>query len=224
MDEIHPECVLYEPTKDVSFGHLARAKSARAAWDLLQRFLEGRTRSSLDPVIRLQCVWPFDGPVGAFNEFRQYANAVLGTVDRGEWFVDPSRFAQVLNLALDEDRWPRQKEGPAFLSFSYSFEWLAATELPELPWSRSSTLRINITGQRMFLAPKFIFPWAWNSEAVRQFLHDLESDLPLQLRPQYFKRMVTTKKGDYRLLKLPRDWLGSRSTHGGRTGKGAPLN
>lgn len=208
MDDIHSECVLYEPTKDVSFGHLARVKNARAAWDLLQRFLEGKTRSSLDSVIRLQCIWPFDGPVGAFNEFREYANAVLGTKDCGEWFFDPSQFAQVLNLALDEERWPRQAEGPAFLSFSYSFEWLAAKEPPKFPFAVLSTLRVNITGQRMFLAPRFIFPWAWNSEPVRSFIHDLESDLPLHFRPQYFKRMVPTKKGDFRLLKLPRDWAG----------------
>ncbi len=208
MSESLNEYVSYEPPKSACFGHQTRIKNARSAWPLVESFLEKRTTSTLNEHISLRCVLPFSGPVDVFNAYRSHANNVLGTCDEGTWHFTPAQLKEALNLSFEEDLWPRQSAGgPACLSFSYTFAWKAPFEPLASGLPITSRLNVLIEAQRIFLQPHFIFPWSWSSSELREFLCCIQGDLPLDLREQYFKRLVSTKSGGSRALKLPKGWM-----------------
>ncbi|NJM43744.1 MAG: hypothetical protein HC858_06745, partial [Brachymonas sp.] len=146
-----------------------------------------------------------NGKIG-FNEFRAFANQEIGTTDQGEWQFTHEQLPQALKLAFAEHRWPKQADGPAWLSFSYEFEWKELPHLCETKLPRSSRLHVIVSAQRIFLQPTFVFPRPWDSRELLQFIHKIKPELPLQLRDQYFRRLIPSKDGDFRMLKLPKDW------------------
>lgn len=212
MSEYASEFVSYEPTKSVCFGHQAGVRDSRVAWKGVEHFLNTRTNFRPPTFISLRCELPFSGSCAVFNEFRVYANQVLGTTDEGEWHFAHEQLPQALQLAFDEHRWPRQADGPAWLSFSYEFEWKALPQVGASTLPQSSNLHVIVSAQRVFLQPRFVFPRPWDAAEFRRFLHDLESDLPLRLREQYFRRLLPAKKGGFRVLKLHKGWLGLASS------------
>lgn len=210
MKEDANEFVLYEPTKSVSYGHQTREKNARKAWSQIETFLKKWTLPKLHDSITFQCLPPYDGPVKVYNEFRAHANRTLGTEGEGLWNFSPIDLPKALTLVFDEERWPRQKgDGPANLQFGYDFEWATPIAPAPSPLRRISSISITVSGKRVFVQPTLIFPWPADSGLTQKFLSDIEPDTPLQLREAYFKRMVPTKNGNYRVLRLASDWINS---------------
>lgn len=206
--EYTSEFVSYQPTKSASYGHQTGVRDSRTAWKGVEQFLEAFTIFSPPTLISFRCVSPFSGSCTVFNEFRVFANRELGTTDQGEWQFRPEQLPQALHLAFAEHRWPKQADGPAWLSFSYDFEWKELPRLGETTLPQSSRLHVIVSAQRIFLQPTFVFPQPWDSLELLQFLHDVKPHLPLRLRDQYFRRLLPSKKGDFRALKLPKDWPG----------------
>ena len=208
MEKISDEYVLYEPTKSVSYGHQAREKDARKAWAQIEFFLRKWTiLTSLRDSVRFQCVPPYEGSVKGYNEYRAYANRILGTQGEGLWELSPDDLPKALALAFDEENWPRQRGGgPANLQFSYEFEWANPVPPASSPLRRTSSLGITVSGKRIFIQPTFIFPWSAESGVVQRLVSDIESDIPVLLKNVYFKRMIPTKTGGYCVRRLTNEW------------------
>lgn len=208
MKEDDNEFVLYEPTKSVSYGHQAREKNARRAWAQIEDFLQKWTIAKLHESISLQCVPPYDGPVKVYNEFRAHINRTLGTEGEGLWHFSPEDLPRALALAFDEEKWPRQQgDGPAYLRFTYDFEWATPILPAASPLRRGSSFTITVSGKRIFIQPTLIFPWPIDSGIIQKFLSDIGPDAPIQLREGYFKRMIPTKNGEHRVLRIAKDRL-----------------
>jgi len=207
MKEDANEFVLYEPTKSVSYGHEAREKDVRKAWAQIDAFLKKWTVPQLRDTISFQCVPPYEGPVKVYNEYREHANRTLGTQGDGLWNFSPPDLPKALALAFDEEKWPRQRgDGPANLRFSYDFEWSTPIPPASSPLQRTSTFGITVSGKRIFIQSTLIFPWPVDSGIAQKLLSDMKPDTPVQLRDGYFRRMIPTKNGDYRVLRLAKDW------------------
>lgn len=201
-----PEFTRYEPPKSACFGHGARVTSARGGWTQVADFLSGCTSASLDAPVVLSVVLPFSGPVTVFNEYRAHVNQLIETREEGRWEFPPEQLERALALVFDEDRWPRQPDGPAQLNLRFRLNWRLPPNVVESQALPQSTLGVSIGGQRVFLQPLFWFPWAYNDPALASYLLTMTERFPFQLRENCFKRWVPAKAGGYRALRVPDGW------------------
>jgi hypothetical protein len=215
------EGVMYAAPKSMSFGHRARAPNARAAWSKTLAFLERHTVHELRGRIGFECPRAGDGlDERVRDQYVAYVRSELGA-EGGEprypsWDLAGSRFEQSLEVALNEDRWPPQKYGPARLHFCYDFVWRqvgeqkimrdhAPNELPKYSW-----VGVSIGSHTVFLQPMFLFPYACDSTEVQTMLQAVAVDLPFRFSPHHFQRVFPSKQGrSYNSRKLPSDWLQS---------------
>jgi hypothetical protein len=216
------EWVFYDPPKSVAFGHQSKPRDARRAWPVIERFLSEFTQSSLGPRIELSCQSPNVARDNLYNVPRaDEARRLFGpeTSDPRyfpSWKIEASQLEQALQFAFDDDKFPKQKEGPTRLYFSYSFSWIEfhqhIRDMQEHD-ARSpiSSLGIYIGGRGVFLQPWFVFPAPWTSDELKHFIARIEPLTPFRFRDQYFKRVLPIKgKGKYwgKTLKLDKDWRG----------------
>lgn len=201
-----PEFTRYEPPKSACFGHGARVPSARGGWTQVADFLSACTSASLDAPVVLSVVLPFSGPVTVFNEYRAHVNQSMETREEGRWEFPPEQLERALALVFDEDRWPRQPDGPAQLSLRFRFDWRLSPNICDSQALPQSTLGVSIGGQRVFLQPLLWFPWASSDPALRPFLLSMADKFPFPLRENCFRRWVPTKAGGYRALRVPDGW------------------
>lgn len=215
------EAVLYVAAKSMGFGHRARARNARAAWSKTLAFLERHTIHELGGRIGFECPRAGEGlDERVRDQYVDYVRSKLGA-EGGEpgypaWDLAASQFEQCVEVALNEDRWPRQRYGPAHLHFCYDFVWRqagepkitrdhAANEVPKYSW-----IGVSIGSGRVFLQPMFFFPYASDSKDVQSMLQAVAADLPFRFSPHHFQRVFPSKQGRiYNSRKLPRDWLQS---------------
>lgn len=201
-----PEFTLYEPPKSACFGQGARVTSARGGWAQVADFFSCFTSASLDSPVVLSVVLPFSGPVTVFNQYRAHVNQAMGTGGEGRWEFPPEQLERALALVFDEERWPRQPDGPAQLNLRFRFDWRLPLTIGEGQALPQSTLGVSIGGQRVFLQPLLWFPWACSDPALRPFLWSIAEKVPFQLRENCFRRWVPTKAGGYRALRMPEGW------------------
>ena len=215
------EQVLYHPPKSMSFGHPAGGRDARAAWQAVERFLTTHTISLLRDRVEFQCPLPSDGlDETVAREYLDYVTDKLGpqtsTGAHHVWSMDPQRLSLCLEVVFGEDRWPKQRFGPARLVFCYDFVWRrvagehASVERdgPRGEVPKSSFLNVLIGSQRVFVQPMFFFPFCWDSTEIKELLKTVSVDLPFRFSPHHFQRVMPSKQGNsYRALKLPKDWF-----------------
>lgn len=215
------EAVMYVAPKSMGFGHRVRARNARAAWSKTLAFLERHTFHELRGRIRFECPRAGEGlDERVRDQYVDYVRSELGA-EGGEpgypaWDLAAHQFERSLAVALNEDRWPPQRYGPAHLHFCYDFVWCqegepkimrdhAANEVPKYSW-----IGVSIGSARVFLQPMFFFPHACDSTEVQRMLQAIAVDLPFRFSPHHFQRVFPSKQGrSYSSRKLPPDWLQS---------------
>jgi hypothetical protein len=216
------EWVVYQPPKSVSFGHQSRIRDPRRSWPMVQQFITDLTRSMLGDRIVLTC---FDAELqsrgGVAASRVEEARRVFGPEDeqRGSyrtypnWTLTEAHLSSAIEFALDDDKLPKQEVGPSWLSFSYQFCWIAfdhgSPEEGEVETRRIlSVLGVTIGQQRLFLQPNFIYPAAWNSELLRDFIDRSESIMPFRFRDHYFQRWLPPQRptSNGRFLRLEPTW------------------
>ncbi len=214
------EWVLYRAPKSVAFGHQSKPRDARRAWPMIQRFLAELTQFSMAPGIQLSCESPNVGRADLPNVLRaDEARQLFGPeIDYPDvfphWKIEPSQLESALQFVLDDDKFPKQKEGPSRLYFCYWFTWVEFRERLQDgeghdPRRQMSSLGIHIGGRGIFLQPHFTFPAPWTSDDLKEFIARIEPLVPFRFRDQYFQRMLPIKgegKRWGRTLKLDRDW------------------
>jgi hypothetical protein len=215
------ERVMYVPPKSMSFGHAARARNAREAWNKTRDFLERNALYELRERTSFVCPRSGEGLDEAVrDQYLSYVRSALGP-EGGEpgypsWSVRKDQFEECVELALDEDRWPRQRYGPAHFHFCYDFVWRregatrinrdrAPNEVPKYSW-----LGISIGSGKVFLQPSFFFPFPFDSGELPSMLITISADVPFKFSPHHFQRVFASKEGRcYNRRKLPNGWLQS---------------
>ena len=210
------ECVLYSPPKSVGFGHQARIRDARRAWEHTRAFLDEYAYHRVSPQARLQCWGSSVGLDASIAEVRaQAATDLFGPGEPSERTITTARLDEAIAFALDDDHWPRQAIGPSWLSFDIQFLWKdfltgppamdpAAYHLHEY----ASDFNVVLGNHRLFLQPGLFIPRPHDSAETKGFIARLARDLPFRLRTQYFQRLLPSPRGGYkRTLRLPKDWL-----------------
>jgi hypothetical protein len=142
-------------------------------------------------------------------------------VESGEWVVyHPPKsvsfetdLPSAIELALDDDKFPKQEAGPSLLRIHYRFCWNefgAEQGMTNESESRRilSILGVTMGQQRLFLQPRFVYPAAWNSNALKDFIGRSEWIAPFRFRDQYFKRWFPPQRRVQhgRILKLGSTW------------------
>jgi hypothetical protein len=189
---------------------------------MVQQFMADLTRSMLGDRIVLTCLDAELQSSGGIAASRvEEARRVFGPEDeqRGSyrthpnWTLTEAQLPSAIEFALDDDKFSKQDVGPSWLSFSYQFCWLAfdrgsAAEGNAEARRILSVLGVTIGRQRLFLQPYFIYPAAWNSEVLKDFIDRSESVVPFRFRDRYFKRWLPLKRpANYgRLLRLEPTW------------------
>jgi hypothetical protein len=206
------ERLVYHPPKFAAFGHQARIRDARAAWNATEAFLNKWTVYQLSPQIRLDCYGQqpsTDSAVSlarieaARRQFGKESNPSSDPRHTKSWPLKPERLVEAIAFALDDDKWPRQALGPTSLHFWYTFQWRDLPSVPEQP----SHFGIFLGNQRAFLQPTLVFPAAYDAPSLRAFLTKLEDALPFRLRNQYFKRWFASQKSKHGTVrKLDKNW------------------
>ena len=132
------------------------------------------------------------------------------------WNLSEELLPQAVEVALENDRWPRQKMGPIELHFSYNFTWArlgTSDALPGQDWSfapqspRGSMLGIVIGARPLFLQPAFLLPYTWQSDELREYLGALEEALGFKFRDGWFQHIIAAKQPGrlrYRRVSVPR--------------------
>ena len=210
------ECVLYSPPKSVGFGHQARIRDARRAWEQTRVFLDEFAYHRVAPQIRLQCWGSSVGVDASAAEVRAEAAVDLfGPGDPSGRLIPTARLEEAIAFALDDDHWPRQVIGPSWLAFDIQFVWRdflpgppvvdpAAYHLHEY----ASDFGVILGNHRLFLQPGLFIPRPHDSPETKRFIARLDRALPFRLRAQYFQRLLPSPRGGYkRVLKLPKEWL-----------------
>lgn len=216
MDSGAAEWVSYHPPKSVSFGHQPRLRDPRKAWAAIGKFLEELTSFELLPRIELTCYGPDRGlsPAVAMARISEARKLFGPEEDRSRtnplWKIPQAQLPAAIAFALDNDKFPKQRIGPAWLHFNYAFLWQDFERLPyqtvaNQDRNRKSRLMIFIGHNGMFLQPAFIFPAPWNSEMLRSFLTRIEPLTPFRFRDQYFKRVLATGSGG-QVRNLDKNW------------------
>lgn len=220
------EWLIYHPPKSVSFGHQSRIRDARKAWPATKAFLDAFTCYEIGHHRSLTCLIAdelLDPTV--LQQHAETARRLFGPETRApdsrHWDLPKMLLGSAIELALDDDKFPKLPHGPTSLAFHYRFLWTAFCEsspgqgLPEgFDGSRSciSNFGIILGGQRVFLQPTFVFPGSWQSPEVLSFLTKLEERAPFRFRDQYFKRSLpAVKKHPYRrgrMYNLKKGWRG----------------
>jgi hypothetical protein len=215
------EGVLYVASKSMGFGHRVRVRNARAAWSKTLAFLERHTVYELRDRISFECPRAGDGlDEGVRAQYVDYVRSELGA-EGGEpgypsWDLARGQFEHSIEVALNEDRWPPQRYGPAHLHFCYDFVWRHAGEREitrvhapnEVP--RYSWMGVSIGSGKVFLQPMLFFPYASGSTEVQRMLQAIAVDLPFRLSPHHFQRVFPSKRGCiYSSRRLPSDWFQS---------------
>jgi hypothetical protein len=239
------EWTAYRPPKKAKFGHNARRRDPRAAWDETKAFLANDCISVLQPTIELSC-WEtrFLTSRGAFEAGLREAERRFGAPhsrQRGcrRWQLGPSELEAGLAACRINAAWPGENLGPLTIQAWYLIAWrgYAAQDVTpatllesEAARTTASMLGVSVWRQRLFLQPHFLFPVAWDSQALRDTLASLELRCPFRLREQYFQRLLPSKAGEYTVVRrLPKGWRatgGRREEGGGRRteadGPGSP--
>lgn len=215
------ERVIYHPPKSVAFGHQARKRDPRLAWSMTKSFLEAFTDYRFgfgDLQVHLPGEWTSEA---AATASLTRARDLLGPEDpryqAKMWrFSDEGQLPSVLELALDNDKWPNETIPPVALHFFYTFVWRDLTILPagsahqhdDQTWhANDSNLGISLNRGPLFLQPTFVFPFPWDSPEFAEFLAQIEPAAPFRFRDQYFKRLLPSKKGgDLRSVNLKKGW------------------
>jgi hypothetical protein len=136
------------------------------------------------------------------------------------WKIEKANLPSAVEFALDDDKFPKQEIGPARISFCYHFCWnefgprsrtADETETRRIP----SSLAVTIGQQRLFLQPHFVYPAAWNSESLKDFIDRSELIAPFRFRDQYFKRWLPPQgsPSQGRLLRLESTWRSGTVVH-----------
>lgn len=218
------ERVIYIPPKSSAFGHQAKRRDARLAWEATTHFLSDCALFRLGPGITLNCYELTGGKDPNAAHGRQAeARHIFGPEDANRssthvrhWPLAAHQLTAGIEFALDDDQWPKQELGPAWLAFSYAFVWRDLLDLPHPsadefaspPWGEDwSTLGIILGGGRLFLQPMLILPFPYDSDKLVRFLERVEPLLPFRLRDQYFKRALRSRTPGYgRVRKLEKNW------------------
>jgi hypothetical protein len=207
------ERVKYVPPKSMGFGHNARARTARQAWQKTLDFLDRHTLREM----RREITFGFpstavDGPGEYLGHVREKLGPQTGQPPYHVWSLTSAEFELCLRLALDVDRWPRDAEFR--FSFCYDFVWRqegvqripregAMNGVPKYSW-----MIVTIGSRKVFLQPSFYFPHAHDSDEIHTLLQAIGSDLPFRFSPHHFQRVYAAKRGNgYVGRKLPKDWL-----------------
>lgn len=218
MDADADEWVVYRLPKSSSHGQASSIRDPRKAWPLVQRFIAALTRATLGPRITLTCLQgePRNVTVAKIEEARRCFGAEAGPSGGfPSWTLSEAQFPSAIQFALDDDKLPNQKFGlfgPSWITFTYRFFWIefdrAAIGLEEAELQRmSSHLAVTIGQQRLFLQPLFVYPAAWTSEALKDFIERSELLAPFRFQDQNFKRWVSPRTASRdRLLRLEPDW------------------
>ena len=218
------ERLAYEPPKSVSFGHQARTRNTRLAWAATAQFVNQRALFRLGPGITLDCYVLYDREDASTGKGRQeQARQLFGPEHASRssahikhWVLAPDQLPAAIEFALDDDKWPKEEMGQTLLHFSYWFLWRDLVipprpgddELAGLPWTDDwSSLGVSLGGRRLFLQPRLVFPFPYDSEEHLGFLAQVEPSLSFRLRDQYFKRALPSKNGGYgNVRKLDKNW------------------
>jgi len=216
------EWVVYHPPKSVAFGHQSRPRDPRLALPIAEKFLNEWAQYLLGDRIELTCHELADrtsSPVGLARlaEARQRFGPELPTSPRyptfPRWELDKTQLQSAIQFALDDDKFPKQKDGPTTLRLAYYFTWKLSDWIREFPPAgdgRDSTSHVGLTigGQRLFVQPFIVFPLPWDSPMLHAMLARLEPTIPFRFRDQYFARWLRPRSpSSYgRHLKLKPGW------------------
>ncbi len=133
------------------------------------------------------------------------------------WFEKPNQrkplssrtLLAVLDIAARLPKSSIQWCYPIQLHFAFDFFWRGRSELQTPPvrslrsphdesdWGPRnpfSTLGISIK-DHLFVQPFFLLPYEWGSPAFIDVLAEISAQLPIRLRPNYFRRAVVNKRG-----------------------------
>src|SRR5262249_25315582 len=150
-----------------AFGHQARIRDARRAWNATLDFLDQWTINRVEPYVKLDCNWPSESTDSEVVAKRIETARTLFGPERnafnvsGTWELALENLPIAISFALDDDKWPKQVLGPTRLFFRYHFQW------KEHPTESSSRLGIHLGGQRLFLQPALCFPLPHDSPELR---------------------------------------------------------
>jgi hypothetical protein len=218
MDADAAEWVVYRLPKPSSHGQASRIRDPRKAWPVVQRFIAALTRATLGPRVTLTCFQgePRNVTVAKIEEALRCFGAEAGPSGGfPSWTLNEAQLPSAIQFVLDDDKLPKQKFGlfgPSWITFSYRFFWTefdhAAAGLKEAELQRmSSHLTVTIGQQRLLLQPLFVYPAAWMSQSLKDFIERSEPLAPFRFQNQNFKRWVSpqTTSRD-RLLRLEPDW------------------
>lgn len=222
------EWVVYHPPKSVSFGHQSRIRDPRRAWPVAQRFLTELTQFVLDERIELTCdSGPHASEEAAAARIQEAKHRFGPEVEQTgpyrfapRWNVQQADLPSAIEFALDDDKFPKHEAGPSLLRFHYRFCWnefgqeqgIANENEPRRILSR---LGVTIGQQRLLLQPHFVYPVAWTSESLKDFIDRSELIAPFRFRDQYFQRWLPPQRpGSHgRTLRLEHSWRRGKVTH-----------
>jgi hypothetical protein len=209
------EWVVYHLPKSVSHGQASRIRDPRKAWPAVQKFLTALTQVTLDPRVLLMCleIEPLEVAAARIDEARRRFGPETAQSPTLVWTLNETQLTSAIDFALDDDKFPRQAYGPSLVTFSYRFFWNAFVSDPveENRAERdpaSSFLFVTIGQRRTFLCPHFVYPAAWNTQPLRDFIDSSEPLVPFEFRDKCFKRWLSPRHpaNRGRLLRLDPDW------------------
>jgi hypothetical protein len=214
------ERVIYEPPKSAGFGHQARKRNAWSAWTMTETFLEIFTIHSPAKDIQLTCCGPSEWTDrAAAAESIMAARRLWGPEDETAladkiWNLNPEQLPSAIPFVIDHCKRLRQAIGPVQLTFNFDFVWRDLLEKPlpagemfsEENWREGNDSLLGVSLEHsLFLQPRIIFPFPWDSPELAAFLAKIEDAAPFRFREQSFNRIVPSKTGvSYR--KLPKGW------------------
>ena len=215
------EMTAYHPPKSSSFGHRTRKKDIHKAWASIEDFLDEHTyhKSFYDSGIELSfCRYDDHIEETLFQKYAEKAEMLFGSsMGSQNWLIPDEKLPMVIEFILDYKQGINQKMSFINVGFSRSFLWknFANSNLIESPQFKdeilfrtiTSSIRIYIELDYIFIQPNFIFPCAWDSIAFAEIYNSIYPDCPILLREKNFYKMIPKKDGKrHYWRKLPLDW------------------
>jgi len=222
------ERVLYYAPASVGFGHQARIRDPRRAFENTSSFLADFTVHKLAREISLTLSEPNDmTSIVSSPKALDSARHIFGPETRSssrakDWALRADQLQPALEFAVECNTSKVKQLWPVLLSFSYNFLWrdlladpvsVESSEFEQVCRNNLSMLNILVLDKILFLQPILTFPFPWDSPEAVPYLERIGPRAPFRFREQYFKRQLPSKKGGYsRSLNLKKGWMHPNQT------------
>lgn len=208
MSITESEYVLYHLTKSAGLGHASKVRNLRKACAVTEAFITKHTIVKDFEVL----VPNSDDPINTQIIINRGVS-LFGTVTTNShwhtWKVPISMLNDAIDFAFsEEDAYQNTKTLiRLFMRLDWNHLRTDTSNLSNSFYSKGSYLFISsLNSQTIFFNPMLLFSLAYDSPELKQFLLQLEPDLPFKIKDDCFYRVAKKSETGEKLVKLKKGW------------------